>query len=1337
MKNTLSLLLLSLGLLASLSLGAQTTIYTQNFETANSGYTASNTGGSGSTDVFNRTDPNIGGNTSFIWAAEDIDDVVAPFGETLTLSTIDVTGLNSFTFSVDLLTTNLNDWDGNTEVLINYSLDGGVTTPLLHIQSTANASNEPAAIDTDFNGIGECSAATVLPALSRPTVTSNGCLALAQAAGGNFQNFSSQAIALAGNSALDIVITFNNVVQNDVGLYMDNITVTTPMVAPADTVLSINPSDVVVNEGDGTASVTVGITNPDATNATTVDLVLTTGDAVDVGNFTTQTITFPAGSSVNQIVNITITDDTDIESTETFAFELQNATGGNNATIGNDDLFELDIIDNDSMANAAPVITAVSDNSAGTVNQNRSVDVNATVTDDNNNVQTVTLNYSFTATSGPSGNESGSEPLTRVGVNSTNYTGTIPGFQEAGTVEYVIFASDESANVGNSTAQTYTVIAPGVTPLPIIINEVSQGSSGNKDWVELLVVQDGLDLTGYELGDNDDGGVFDSYITFDNIPAWQSVAAGTLIVIYNGNDVDSTIVPDLTFGNVGAQVDYDAVIASTNTFYFSGGWGRFSDSDRDDGPVLFDSNSVLIHDMVVTHPTAAVPTPLQGNARAFLSDQPTTAALSNNANWTATNTLSAFNASPADGNGGINSIYINSLRGRTTYVYDGMNWTPTTPFNGNSSSQDIVRIEAGTVTATSSLDALDLFIEDAATFDLSTFVLNINGDLEEVGTGAFIADQGTLNFAGNKRQFITGNDFTAERVILNNNSGLVLNVNLDIEGFLRIDNGVLTIGDDILTFKSGLEGGQPKTAVLDAVTNGGINGSVKIEQFFPSSRAFRFVGSPLEMTGSIFTNWQQSGREPGDVNYLPNVGTDITGGTGPFTFGPQMNVSQAGFDPSGSNDPSAFVWNAATQTFDAITGTRLAANTAANLEAGDAVNLLIRGDRSVSLTDPNASSTTTTLITSGTLSIGDFEFPTVSTPLADGAGEYSLIGNPYLAQVNMGQVLNDTETTNIDDTFYYAWDPRVGTTTRPPGSRTASGNGQYVLYSFVNNGNNVLGSEVNQFIQPSQAIFVETENNGPATLKFRENFKSDSPFTTAIYRAPSDMTSIFINMFVDNELSTGVARDGMILNFSATHDNAIGRGDALKFNNFGENIASTISNQNYAMLSNNLPADNEIIDLFISNIAETSYTFKIDNEFDSSRFVYLVDGFTNETILLSTGENLIQRRFDLGESGSIAGDRFSLLFQNTTLGIGGEGELTGISVFPNPVVDTVTLSGLRGGLPLSTEVTNLNGQMLFETSKKASSNLETIEGFDNLPKGLYLLTIKEGNQTTTLKIAKK
>ncbi|WP_046756519.1 T9SS type A sorting domain-containing protein [Kordia jejudonensis] len=77
-----------------------------------------------------------------------------------------------------------------------------------------------------------------------------------------------------------------------------------------------------------------------------------------------------------------------------------------------------------------------------------------------------------------------------------------------------------------------------------------------------------------------------------------------------------------------------------------------------------------------------------------------------------------------------------------------------------------------------------------------------------------------------------------------------------------------------------------------------------------------------------------------------------------------------------------------------------------------------------------------------------------------------------------------------------------------------------------------------------------------------------------------------------------------------------------------------------------------------------------------------------------------------------------------------EVELTGVSVFPNPVKDVATISGVTD--LESVEVTNINGQrVLYNTT-----NLETID-MTNLPAGIYLAKIQATSGSKTVKLIKE
>jgi len=91
----------------------------------------------------------------------------------------------------------------------------------------------------------------------------------------------------------------------------------------------------------------------------------------------------------------------------------------------------------------------------------------------------------------------------------------------------------------------------------IIVNEISNGDSGNREYIELVVIGDScssVDLRGYIIDDNNGasnqgfsssqilGGVSLGYIAFDSISQWQYIPVGTIIVIYNESDKNPAII---------------------------------------------------------------------------------------------------------------------------------------------------------------------------------------------------------------------------------------------------------------------------------------------------------------------------------------------------------------------------------------------------------------------------------------------------------------------------------------------------------------------------------------------------------------------------------------------------------------------------------------------------------------------------------------------------------------------------------------------------------------------------------------------------------------------------
>ncbi|MBS1568643.1 MAG: hypothetical protein JST45_04295, partial [Bacteroidetes bacterium] len=128
---------------------------------------------------------------------------------------------------------------------------------------------------------------------------------------------------------------------------------------PANTSIEFQGTNASVAENAGSTTLTLSITDPDPVNATSVDVVLVSGDAARINNYTTQTVTFPGGSSADQTVTITVADNIDCDNDEVLTLELQNITGGQGTPfIGGNDTFTLTVVNNETPAD--PVTIAAS-----------------------------------------------------------------------------------------------------------------------------------------------------------------------------------------------------------------------------------------------------------------------------------------------------------------------------------------------------------------------------------------------------------------------------------------------------------------------------------------------------------------------------------------------------------------------------------------------------------------------------------------------------------------------------------------------------------------------------------------------------------------------------------------------------------------------------------------------------------------------------------------------------------------------------------------------------------------------------------------------------------------
>ena len=154
--------------------------------------------------------------------------------------------------------------------------------------------------------------------------------------------------------------------------------------------------------------------------------------------------------------------------------------------------------------------------------------------------------------------------------NSGSISITIPAATVTGAGYLIRVVSDTPATTGTSST-AFTITQTGICgpSLPgsegLIINEWSNGPSGNQEYYEFVVAgQCGttVDIRGYILDDNNGtftnpadyagtaSGIAPGHFRFSYAGQWASIPVGSLIVIYNNDDINPALpAPDPTDAN--------------------------------------------------------------------------------------------------------------------------------------------------------------------------------------------------------------------------------------------------------------------------------------------------------------------------------------------------------------------------------------------------------------------------------------------------------------------------------------------------------------------------------------------------------------------------------------------------------------------------------------------------------------------------------------------------------------------------------------------------------------------------------------------------------------------
>ncbi len=495
--------------------------------------------------------------------------------------------------------------------------------------------------------------------------------------------------------------------------------------------------------------------------------------------------------------------------------------------------------------------------------------------------------------------------------------------------------------------------------------------------------------------------------------------------------------------------------------------------------------------------------------------------------------------------------------------------------------------------------------------------------------------------------------------------------------------------------------GNGELAAMGATSN--ITGDATVHRYMSNKRSYRMVSPAVTTNTSIHNNWQESAISNMD-NPVAGYGTHITGST---------IDQQNGFDGTTSGNPSMFTVNVATQQFEAI------ANTDANtLTAGSPYLLFVRGDRAINLGD-NLASSETVLRATGSLVTGT----QTQNFASEDAGDFVMFGNPYQSAVDINTVFANSS--NLNANMYYVYDPTLGD------------NGAYVTIELPG-GTNTSGSAASHFLQPGQGAQVATAAAGTSSVVFKESDKTPGQFT-ATHRPLLANDMLTVQLYTnENYNNGGSVHDSFGIVFAEENDNSLTPADAVKPMNFYENLGIDHDGTYLSIEQREMPQAGEEYSLYTSGYQHTNYTFKMVIDGLETTEFYLIDSFTGTRTLLETGENTYSFTVNGDKSLSIATNRFSIGSEQR-LGVDDNNLLSGIRLFPNPLNgDTFYIKAPKlNGEQLSVSISDLMGRNISKQTLDCRANTVTVPMGENIASGVYLVTLKHGEETSTLRLIKE
>jgi len=375
--------------------------------------------------------------------------------------------------------------------------------------------------------------------------------------------------------------------------------------------------------------------------------------------------------------------------------------------------------------------------------------------------------------------------------------------------------------------------------------------------------------------------------------------------------------------------------------------------------------------------------------------------------------------------------------------------------------------------------AKDIQINSGATLTIIDNTLQISGSV--LNSGIFDSQQGSVAFVGTVAQTIPANTFSSNRIrnlIINNTAGVSSTGNLEITGFLRVENGNFNTGNALTLISNATQ-----TALIEGTINGQVFGLVKMQRYLDVAFGYKYFSSP-------FSNTKVGDFSP----YMDLVD--------PVTSFPNFYTYDENRQDASSNDATGWkAYTSSAATLDILKGYALNfGNSLISPKTVEVTGVVNNGNQQITLYNNDR------LYTEG----------------------FNLVGNPYPSPIDWDAA--GWTKTNLDDAIYFftagSTNQHTGTYTSYVEGISADGRSSSIIpsmqgffVSVTNSGNATLGVTNS----------VRTNNYTQQFLKVREPEKAALIRITAAFEneVNTDPAVIYFPYFA--ELSFEKDKDALKL----------------------------------------------------------------------------------------------------------------------------------------------------------------------------------------------------------------